>query len=207
MALAYRRRGGDELGRAIVRALDAILEDRTERGTFRHWSFEPGGPAFTHTIAYTLAGLVGAADALDRWEPWGAAAAASSETLLRRFEIRKRLAGAYDERWRGRYWYACLTGHCQIAATWLALHRRSGDPRWLNGAIKAVRYVLDRQAAGSVWSDACGAIAGSSPPFGRYMTLRYPNWAAKFFVDTALDLAADLDALAVREHATGVAGG
>jgi hypothetical protein len=36
-------------------------------------------------------------------------------------------------------------------------------------------------------------VAGSSPITGRYMTLRYPNWAAKFHADA---LAALTDRLA-----------
>ena len=195
MALYLRRHGGDDVRRGIVRALDAILEDRTPQGTFRHWAFAPGKPAFTHTIAYTLQGLVESARLLDRWEPYGRAAAESGERLLRRFEVGKRLAGAYDEAWTGRFWYACLTGHCQIASTWLALHRLAGDPRFLNAAIKAFRFVAERQASGLVAPQARGAIAGSSPPFGRYMAFRYPNWAAKFFIDAALDLADDVESL------------
>jgi hypothetical protein len=31
-----------------------------------------------------------------------------------------------------------------------------------------------------------GAVAGSSPIFGRYMAFRYPNWAAKFFMDALM---------------------
>jgi hypothetical protein len=207
MAAYVARHGGEDLRRAVVRALDAILEDRTPQGTFRHWGFSPGRPAFTHTIAYTLLGLVESARLLDRWEPYGRLAAESAERLLRRFEVRKRLAGAYDEDWSGTFWYACLTGHCQVASTWLALHDRLGDPRYLSGAIKVVEHVLSRQSSGGMWRETAGAIAGSSPPWGRYMAFRYPNWAAKFFIDAALDLAAALDALAVGPRRAGVAGG
>lgn len=203
MALYHARRGGDGVLDGIVRALDAILEDRTARGTFRHWAFVPGKPAFTHTIAYTLQGLVESARLLDRWEPYGRVAGESSEKLLRKFEVAKRLAGAYDDAWAGRFWYACLTGHCQLASTWLALYRQLGDPRFLSAAIKAVGFVAERQARGLVSRQVRGAIAGSSPPFGRYMTFRYPNWAAKFFVDAALDLADALDALGAPAGAAG----
>jgi hypothetical protein len=196
MALFHARHGDEALERALVRALDAIAEDRLPDGTFQRWAFAEGRPAFTHTIAYTLQGLVESASLLDRWEPYGRIAADSSDRLLRKVEVTKRLAGAYAERWRGTYWYACLTGHCQLASTWLALARRLDDPRFLNGAIKAFEFVLARQATGPWRRGTSGAIAGSAPAFGRYMTLRYPNWAAKFFVDAALDLADELDGLA-----------
>jgi hypothetical protein len=33
-----------------------------------------------------------------------------------------------------------------------------------------------------------GGISGSQPVWGKYMTLRYPNWAAKFHSDTMIQL-------------------
>ena len=40
-----------------------------------------------------------------------------------------------------------------------------------------------------------GAISGSSPFYGRYLTLRYPNWATKFFLDAYLILKKHIDKL------------
>ena len=37
-------------------------------------------------------------------------------------------------------------------------------------------------------SNIRGAIAGSHPIFGSYERFKYPNWAAKFFIDALLAL-------------------
>ncbi len=57
---------------AAERALGAILDRRLPNGAFREWGFREGRPAFTHTIAYTLAGLLDSARILDDWETYGA---------------------------------------------------------------------------------------------------------------------------------------
>src|SRR4029079_1878826 len=102
-------------------------------------------------------------------------------------EVKRQLAGAYDANWNGSYWFACLTGHCQMASTWLRIYEHSDDPRFLNAAVKAMDFVKDRQDAAAGTPSRPGAIAGSTPLFGPYLRFRYPNWAAKFFVDAAVD--------------------
>ena len=180
---------------AARRGLDAVLSDRRPDGSFARWSFSPGRPAFTHTIGYTLAGLLQAARLLDAWEPYGEAAAATAGILLSKAEVRHQLAGAYGAGWRPITWYRCLTGHCQIAAVWIELYHRTGDARLLNAAAKRITEVGDTQHLRHPGAGLRGAIAGSAPLIGSYMRLRYPNWAAKFFVDAALDLDACLTAL------------
>jgi hypothetical protein len=195
MAEYWRAFGGDGVRQAIQRALDVVVSARNRQGTFSGWGFRPGRPAFTHTIAYTLQGLLESALILDAWQPYGHVALRSSEKLMRKYEIQRRLAGAYDERWRGSFWYACLTGHCQLASTWLHLYRRDGDPRFLNAAVRALGEVSARQRIAGSRDNVRGAIAGSWPLYGRYMMFRYPNWAAKFFIDAMLDLQEELGRL------------
>jgi hypothetical protein len=180
----------------VLRGLGAILADRTPAGTFRRWSFDGGGVAFTHTIAYTLQGLIESAILVGSWMPAGAAAMESAEILLRKYESSKCLGGAYGMDWKPTRWYACLTGHCQLASMWLRLFERTGDPRFLNVAIKALDDVASRQRWCPARANRHGAIAGSAPFVGRYMTLRYPNWAAKFFIDAILELDANVQRLA-----------
>jgi hypothetical protein len=173
---------------AVILGLTAIASDRLPNGVYSGWGFAPHGPAFTHTMAYTLQGIIEAALILDQWDRFAAPAAQTAEKLLRKFELKRQLAGAYDADWNGTYWYACLTGHCQLASTWLRTYERTDDPRFLNVAVKAVEFVLRRQRWSPGSPSVHGAIAGSSPLFGRYLTLRYPNWAAKFFVDAVVDV-------------------
>ncbi|MFP6614356.1 MAG: prenyltransferase/squalene oxidase repeat-containing protein [Pirellulales bacterium] len=195
MLECWRACGDDEIRDAAVRALRAILKDRKADGTFANWGFGKGKRAFTHTIAYTLQGIIESATILNAWHPFGHAAAETCIKLMRRYEIKHRLAGGYDGRWRGNYRYTCLTGHCQLASTWLRVYEHDGDPRMLNVATKALLEVCRHQRLNSQRQNIHGAIAGSAPLHGAYMRFRYPNWAAKFFVDAMIDTDAHLNNL------------
>jgi hypothetical protein len=184
--------------RARAIALKALVHIDTHRlsdGTYAKWAFTPGKPAPTHTMAYTMQGAIEASLLLDEWAPAGEHAAESMTILMRKYELRKTLAGAYGVGWKETSWYKCLTGHCQLASGWLRLFERTRDPRYLNVASKAIDEVAALQNLSTGDPDKKGAFAGSSPVWGRYMFMRYPNWAAKFFVDAALDLQNDLGSL------------
>jgi hypothetical protein len=198
LAESWRQRPDPAVRDAVICGLTAIASDRLPNGVYTGWGFAPRGPAFTHTIAYTLQGIIEAALILGEWDRFAVPAAQTAETLMRKFELKRQLAGAYDARWNGADWYACLTGHCQLASTWLRIYERTDDPRFLNVAVKAVEFVLRRQRWSPGFPSLHGAIAGSSPLFGRYLSLRYPNWAAKFFVDAATDVRDALGLLSER---------
>jgi hypothetical protein len=203
LAIYWRRCGGDDVRRCIERALDAILSDRTAASTYRSWGFfAPDKPAFTHTIAYTLCGLIESALLLNQWDPYGVAAADTCERLMRRFEIRGKLAGAYSIHWEPTEWFVCLTGNCQIALAWLRLFKTEGDARFLNAALKAVGEVCRRQRLCPRRQNVHGAISGSYPLVGRYMAMRYPNWAAKFYIDALLGIGAALQSLSFPTYST-----
>ena len=139
---------------------------------------------FLHFIAYLLQGLVetgrliGHDEAIER-------ARRGAWKLLRAFEIRKWLAGDYGADWKPRGRYACLTGNAQMACVWLSFHELTGDLRWLNAALKInelVKETVPQQGPAGVR----GGVAGSYPVWGRYQTMRYINWGAKFLADALL---------------------
>lgn len=178
-----------ELARKTAEAgIRAVLADQLPNGAFAAWSFAPGKPAFTHTIAYTLQGCLETGLLLDRWDEFAQPMEKPAMRLLRSLELNKSLAGAFDDAWRLTRWYACLTGNCQMASVWMRFFERTGDPRWLNAADRAVEIVRNTQPVRPLLSACRGGVAGSSPLYGRYLTARYPNWAAKFFIDAACDL-------------------
>ncbi len=183
-----KRRPNGAVREAALRALDTILTWQEPGGGFRNWAFVPGKPAFTHTIAYTIRGLLeSAALQGDDGRRYFEAATRAAEALRRKMELRGRLAGAYGTDLRGVYWYTCLTGNCQMAIIWMKLFRATGDARSLSAALKALEFVMGRQRLRTLDRGNHGAIAGSSPTWGRYLTMRYPNWAAKFFVDACME--------------------
>jgi hypothetical protein len=169
--------------------LDVLAARRVETGSFTHMGFVDGAPAFTHTIAYTIRGFIEAARLTGSWHPYGSAAAQALEILLRKAELNGgRLPGAFDTSWRSAKRYVCLTGNAQTALVLLKWENHESDLRIVNGAAKLVDTVNRSQKLHRAPSGVRGAVAGSSPLFGRYMRLRYPNWAAKFHVDAILAL-------------------
>ncbi len=187
MQLVHTRRSDPAVAAAVERALRAILSWQRPSGGFSNWAFAPGRPAFTHTIAYTIRGFLESAALLG---PGGRSyfdgAHRAADALRRKMELGGGLAGAYDEELRGVTWYTCLTGNCQMAIIWMKIHVATGDARFLSAALKALSFVMDRQRLRTLDRQNHGAIAGSSPIWGRYLTLRYPNWAPKFFVDALM---------------------
>jgi DUF1680 family protein len=173
---------------AALRVLDTIAGWQRDNGAIRNWGFSPASPAFTHTIAYTIRGFLESARILrDEGARFQAVAVRCAEAIRNALESRGRLAGAYDLDLKGRYWYTCLTGNCQMAIVWMRLYDSLRDSRFLDAALTALQFVMDRQRVGARDSNLNGAIAGSSPLWGRYMAMRYPNWATKFYLDALME--------------------
>lgn len=190
MLMAWKLGADDGVRAAAVRVLRRIVALRDEKGAFRGWSFDPDKPAFTHTIAYTLRGFIESAALLNDWTTFGAPCNAALERLARKAEFNQgRLPGAYYEDWRPVNWYTCLTGNAQVALCLLRLDERAPDLRLVNAAAKLVDHVCGTQNIARGRADARGAVAGSAPLWGRYMFMRYPNWAAKYHADALMLLA------------------
>lgn len=191
----WRRTEDAAVREAAIRVLGALLDRRLDSGAFRQWSFSPGRPAFTHTIAYTLQGLLESARVLDDWDRYGQPAVAALEMLARRAELAGgALPGAFTENWTPRGRYVCLTGNSQLALCLLMLDARDPDLRLVNAAAKLVDYVCARQALRAPLGGIRGGVLGSWPPWGRYIAVRVPNWAAKYHADALMSLSARLAA-------------
>jgi formyl transferase-like protein/prenyltransferase/squalene oxidase-like repeat protein len=142
--------------------------------------------AFTHTIAYTIAGILLTAEILGRSDGI-AAVAAAAERMARRLELSRFLPGLIGSDWKGRSRYACLTGNCQMALIWFRLHTRSANLRFVNAALKAIDLVKLAQPMCNPNSGLFGGIPGSDPIHGDYIEGAVPNWAAKFFIDALIE--------------------
>ncbi|MFC4726427.1 hypothetical protein ACFPB0_14115 [Glycocaulis abyssi] len=193
MLQAWTLTGDDEIRDGASRVLARIMGRRAPSGLIEGWGFDEGRPAFTHTIAYTLRGFIESAQVLDAWDAYGEPCMAALEKLARKAELANgRLPGAYRDDWSAVSWYSCLTGNAQIALCLLRVEERKSDLRLVNSAAKLTDYVCSRQQTGFGLAGTRGAVAGSSPPWGRYMFMRYPNWAAKYHADALMMLSARL---------------
>lgn len=149
--------------------------------------------AYTHTIAYTVAGVLTSSLILKR-EDGIAAARQAAEGIMRRLELSHRLPGVLDWRWRAVEHPQCLTGNAQMALIWFALTRHDGDWRFANTGIKALDLVKHAQLRDNANPGLAGGIGGSDPVWGTYIPKALPNWAAKYFIDALIEKRALLQA-------------
>jgi folate-dependent phosphoribosylglycinamide formyltransferase PurN len=142
--------------------------------------------AFTHTIAYTIFGVLFTSLVLA--DAAGIAAAKrAADAVLRRTELSRGLPGVLNYRWRSCADYTCLTGNAQMALIWFKLFELERDPRYLNTALVALDQVRRAQPMKSPNPGIRGGIAGSYPIWGQYIQWALPNWAAKYYIDALLE--------------------
>lgn len=170
----------------VARAnLDWACSKQRDNGWFDECAFERDAAPFTHTIAYACRGLWESSRLIA--EPkWEKAATRGAEAMLSWLLADGFLPGTVHPDGRGESKYCCLTGNCQFAIVWAKLYEATGDEKWKDGAIKAMRFVMRQQDLSTSNADVLGAIKGSHPIWGAYSPFTYPNWATKFFVDALL---------------------
>ncbi|MFB3818855.1 MAG: hypothetical protein ACE147_14420 [Candidatus Methylomirabilales bacterium] len=195
LAQLAEQSGDRRVREAARRNLDWALTHQGADGWFAHCGFAPGEPPLTHTLAYTLEGLVEAAVVL-REERYLEAGRRGADALLLHFERRRRLAGTYGPGWSGDHRFTCLTGCAQMGRVWGRLFELTGDARYLNATAKINDQVLRAVPWSSRNPGLRGGVPGSQPVWGDYMRFRIPNWAAKFALDSLLQEARALRLLA-----------
>lgn len=143
---------------------------------------EDNARPLTHTIAYACRGILEVGVLVK--EPLFMVAA---ENMANAVAAAQRsdgaLPGRLDGAWRPAARWSCLTGNAQMAIVWLRLAALSGDRKWRTHAENALRFVQSSRDESNRDPGIRGGIGGSSPLRGGYMRRRYPNWAAKFFLD------------------------
>jgi folate-dependent phosphoribosylglycinamide formyltransferase PurN len=153
--------------------------------------------AVTHTIAYTIWGVLLTSEILGR-DDGIAAARQAADGVLRRLELSRWIPGVLNSDWQGRASFACLTGNAQMALIWFRLYRRFKDPRYVSAAFKALDLVKAAQPMTNSDPGILGGIPGSDPVWGAYISNRIPNWAAKFFIDALIEKRRTLREIASR---------
>jgi hypothetical protein len=95
------------------------------------------------------------------------------------------LPGTFHPDWSGGSKWSCLTGSAQIAICWFMLFEYTGDARYRDAALKANAFVR-RTVGFDVPPGMAGGVKGSFPLDGGYLKYQYPNWAAKFLIDSLM---------------------
>lgn len=183
----YQHAKRDIYRQAAVRNLEWAKQQQDADGWFRHCAFVEGEDPFTHTLAYTAEGLFECGFLLNEAR-YMEAAQLTADALLARQYPDGNLASTYSSAWRATSSSSCLTGNCQMSRLWLRLYEADGNQAYYAAAKKAIAFVARTQNLKTSNLNIRGAIAGSYPIYGRYERFKYPNWAAKFFIDALLVL-------------------
>lgn len=163
---------------------DFFIKKINSNFSIKGWSFFADKPAFTHTIAYTIRGFLEFAELSDNKDLLKKTQQCMNAVLSEKSKAGK-TAGTYDENWQGDYSFTCVTGLFQLAIICLRLFEITKEDKWHkegidfikegNRAIPNIDPLTDKYA-----------ISGSMPLTGKYMRFKYPNWAAKFYLDAVL---------------------
>jgi hypothetical protein len=167
--------------------LNWVLSNVNENYWVNKTEFFDANLSLTHTLAYTIRGLLESGILLNN-DSYIHNAILIAEKLMQIYEIKKEklIPGFFDRNWNKRGNFSCLTGCVQISIIWLKIYLYTNDIRFLNSAIKlnsSVKCIQDNTNKNPFYR---GGIPGSFPIYGSYMAFSYPNWATKFFVDALL---------------------
>jgi len=179
---------------AAERFLDLVLERSLSNGAIGRWGFDDQGPAFTHTIAYTIRGFQESSRLIGDYSKYGRPMEKALDFFIRKSELGNgRVSGEFDEALKGDKNYVCLTGNAQLAICILLMEQQNPDLRLVNAASKMIDFVGSVQSTGGFFKSIRGGVAGSYPLWGRYMFMRYPNWSAKYYCDSLMLINSRLD--------------
>jgi uncharacterized protein YyaL (SSP411 family) len=171
--------------KAAVKAVEATLAQQQANGWFSNNCIsEPEAP-LSHTIAYALQGILEVGSLAGR-EDFIAAARKGAEPLLERISPNGFLPGRFHSDWSPAVSFSCLTGNAQLAVIYYRLHELTKEPKYRAAADLLVNFLKAIQIVNSDNPMINGAIPGSFPLIGGYMTAGYPNWAAKYFLDALM---------------------
>jgi len=164
--------------------LDWALSIQETNGFFPHNSFSKSSYPLTHTIAYTLRGLlegnriIGDSLYLD-------SVMKAIKNILKTQRTNGSFPGLLSKDWVPKAKWSCLTGDVQLAIILLKLYVITGKEEYKESSYRAINFVKSHQSLSSN-SNINGAIGGSAPIYRGYFRFSYPNWAAKFFADSLI---------------------
>lgn len=164
-----------------------VLSNQRPNGWFQDAGFtlEDHKAPYTHTIAYTIRGILEVGMLLNE-QQYVEAAQKSVDELLKLQNSNGFFWGRYDANWNRKRRFSCLTGNAQISIAYLRLYEVNSDSKYLqrahvlNEALKSMQNITTNK------ENIQGAMPGSHPVWGEYERFSYPNWATKFFVDALM---------------------
>jgi hypothetical protein len=178
-ARVERGRGYEEAATANVRW---ALSHQQKNGWMARCCLSNAAQPLSHTVGYALRGIIEAyrftGDTM-----FLEAACRMADGLITALGPDGFLPGRLKPDWTGAVKWSCVTGNAQIAICWLKLFQDTGNCRYRDAALLANKFVR-RTVRFTGPAAVVGGVRGSFPIDGAYSRYEYPNWAAKFVIDS-----------------------
>jgi hypothetical protein len=170
---------------AALTIIDAALRQQKPNGWFANNCLSRPEAPLLHTIGYTLQGTLEVGILAGR-ATYVEAVSRGVTPLLERITKRGLLPGQFFSDWSPACFSSCLTGSAQLAIVCYRMFEHTGHRTYFVGAEKLLNGLKALQRLSLPNPALNGALSGSFPLFGTYMTAGYPNWATKYFLDALL---------------------
>jgi hypothetical protein len=170
---------------AAILAIEAAIRQQRDNGWFANNCLTRPEAPLLHTIGYTLQGILEVGILAGR-EDLIRAVRAGVQPLLSRISPTGFLPGRFYSDWEPACFSSCLTGSAQLAVICYRLHAYTGDATYREYADLLLNFLKPLQLLDSDCTHVNGALSGSFPIFGEYMTAGYPNWATKYLLDALM---------------------
>lgn len=181
----YQATAEDGYRLAAVANLNWAISQQQPDGWFANAGFRLQEDPLTHTIAYTIEGILKSGLLLEDEALIGSARLAA-DALIECHQADGFIRARYGEGWNSESRWSCLTGNAQIAMIWFLLFQHSGQEKYLDAALAANQALKKIQNRGARLAGLRGGLWGSYPLEEEYEPYRLLNWAAKFFADSLL---------------------
>ena len=166
-------------------AVQAAINQQLPNGWFANNCLERPLAPLLHTIGYTLQGIL-EVGVLSRRADIIDAARRGVDPILPHIHPSGFVSGRFDSSWSPASRSECLTGSAQVAIVCYRLAHELGDARYRAAADRVVNHLKTLQSLSTNDPGIHGAIAGSFPFLGEYITGGFPNWATKYYVDALM---------------------
>jgi len=187
--------GGEKYLLAAVRAAEAAVGQQDNSGWFANCCLDCPDYPLTHTIGYTLQGLLEVGVGAKR-DDFISAVQKGIEPIMSRISAKGFLRGRFYRDWEPGCFNSCLTGSAQVAIVSYRLFELTKEVNYLKFADQLLNFLKNFQKLESDSPALIGCIPSCYPALGSYLSGSYPNWATKYFLD-ALMLRDRLDRSAV----------
>lgn len=177
--------GGAVYRDAAIAAVEGALRFMTPNGWLRENCLSDPQRPLTHTIGYSLQGILEVGVLASR-DDFVITARTGFDPILGHIQPNGFLAGRFDADWRPAARWSCLVGSAQLAVVGYRLGEIVGDPKYIQAGDRLVNLLKATQRIDTDSPGIDGALAGSFPILGSYMQGGYPNWATKYLLDALI---------------------